>query len=65
MSKRLCISTPEIQALVSRLRARGTSSLFIGQPELKSDLLLAAAVLAAIVHSKLLPEERLRLDLEE
>jgi hypothetical protein len=60
-----CLTAAEILALVDRLRARACSTLFPDMPMHRSDLLLAAQALHVLAHSKMLPEERLRLDIEE
>jgi hypothetical protein len=62
-STRYCLTTVEILALVSRLRARASSTLFPDMPMHRSDMLLAAQALHAFAH-KMLPAEKLKLGIE-
>ena len=44
------LTAGDIQALADRLLSRGTSRLFVEQPELQSDLRLAALVIRALLQ---------------
>ena len=55
------LSVPELNGLVDRLRARATSTLFLDQPLLKSEIALAAAALRALVRN-MKPEDRLEIN---